>query len=94
MRLCCSSLVFLMIAMAGAASGGESSRKLTADVRLFMELDSNDDDRVSEREYVGEKGGRSRARARKVFRRMDNNDNGWLSYKEYSRHEGDLWPEH
>ena len=65
-----TALLGLILVKFAAAAEPFSSTGITKTLRFFMELDSNDDDRVSEREYVGDKGGRSRATARKQFRRV------------------------
>jgi hypothetical protein len=76
----------LVITLVSSAAGAEPfpSSGITATLRFFMERDSNGDNRMSEREYVGDKGGRSRTQARRDFRRMDDDNDGWLSLKEYS----------
>jgi Ca2+-binding EF-hand superfamily protein len=49
---------------------------------MFKKLDVNGDNRLSEKEFVGERGGAARAKARKLFRRLDENNDQWLTMKE------------
>jgi hypothetical protein len=82
---CAIGLALVVMAEAARAAEEFPTRMITAQLRLFMEIDSNDDNRVSEREYVGDRGGKSRARVRRQFRSLDQNGDGWLSVKEYGR---------
>jgi len=54
-------------------------------LKKFEELDMNRDKRISEQEFVGDKGGASRAKARKQFRRLDENGDRWLTLHEFKR---------
>jgi hypothetical protein len=83
-RYCAIALLTLM--MVASTEGAEPfpSSGITATLRFFMELDSNEDNRVSEREYVGSSGGKQRSMARRDFRSLDDNGDGWLSVGEYS----------
>jgi hypothetical protein len=53
--------------------------------KLFGKLDVNRDKRLSEQEFVGEKGRAARAKARKQFRMLDENGDGSLSAHEFKR---------
>jgi hypothetical protein len=52
---------------------------------MFKKLDVNRDNRLSEQEFVGEKGGEARAKARRRFRNLDENNDQWLSLKEFRK---------
>jgi hypothetical protein len=84
-----TGLTLSLIAVAGIAVAAERlpSRKLTAQELAFMTTDTNDDSRLSEVEYVGEKSGKARKKASREFRTLDANGDGWLSYKEHSQGE-------
>ncbi|HEY1601741.1 MAG TPA: hypothetical protein VGG64_19225 [Pirellulales bacterium] len=81
------ALMLSLLVMSGVAAGAEraSSQKITAQLLLFMTTDTNDDNRVSEEEYVGQKAGKAGKKARKEFRTLDDNSDGWLSAKEHSQ---------
>lgn len=82
-KFCRSALVILAI---GVAHVPEAQASQEEDVRrLFGKLDANGDSRLSEHEFVGERGGASRAKARKQFRRLDEDGDRWLSLHEFMR---------
>ncbi|HEY1599239.1 MAG TPA: hypothetical protein VGG64_06525 [Pirellulales bacterium] len=82
-----NALVLPLVAMVGVAAAAENvpTRKLTAQLQYFMTTDTNDDSRVSEEEYVGQKAGKARKKAAREFRSLDDNGDGWLSYQEHSQ---------
>ena len=53
--------------------------------KTFGKLDFNGDKRLSEHEFVGEKGGRARTKARKRFRMLDDNGDGSLTPHEFKK---------
>ena len=86
------AVVAFCIPAAQATAG--PSNQFTEQVEIFSRVDANGDRRLSENEFVGEKGGKSRSKSRKEFRRLDDNGDGWVSYGEYNRNEKktSLWP--
>ena len=78
-----SALVILAI---GVAHVPEAQASQEEDIRsLFGKLDHNRDSRLSEDEFVGDRGGAARAKARKRFRRLDEDGDRWLSLHEFRR---------
>lgn len=74
------ALVILAIGVAHVPDAQASQKE---DLRkLFESRDSNRDKRLSEHEFVGEKGGKARAKLRKQFRILDENGDTWLSWQE------------
>lgn len=51
--------------------------------KMFEKLDINRDKRLSEQEFVGDKEGAAKARAKKQFRRLDHNGDKSLSFQEF-----------
>jgi hypothetical protein len=76
----------LLILAIGVARFPEAQASQEEDIReVFGRLDANRDKRLSEDEFVGEKGGKARANARKKFRTLDENGDRWLSLHEFKR---------
>jgi hypothetical protein len=77
----------ILIVLAGAciavAAEETTGMKINELMLAFMDSDRNKDNRVSEREYVGDRSGKNRSRARRDFRSLDDNGDGWLSRGEY-----------
>jgi len=78
-----SALVILTI---GVARAPEVQAAQKEDLRrLFGKYDANRDSRLSEHEFIGEKAGSSRAKARKQFRKLDEDGDSWLTLPEFTR---------
>ncbi len=90
------TLALLIVAAASSSTFAERSEggHFNEKAELFSRIDSNGDRRLNEQEYVNEKAGKNRARARRNFIRMDHNGDGWVTQGEYDRHERNsrLWP--
>ncbi|HVX10150.1 MAG TPA: hypothetical protein VHC22_03010 [Pirellulales bacterium] len=52
---------------------------------LLRKLDTNGDNRLSEKEFMGEKAGSARVKARRQFRNLNNNGDDFLSLSELRR---------
>jgi hypothetical protein len=73
----------LMILTIGVAHVPEAQTSESILLELFAKLDANRDKRLSEQEFVGERGGSARAKARRKFRSLDENGDQSLSLKEF-----------
>jgi hypothetical protein len=69
----------------GAAHMPQAQAGPLSPFELLKKLDNNRDNRLSEQEFVGEKGGASRTKARKQFRRLDADGDRWLTLKELKK---------
>jgi hypothetical protein len=81
-----SSLVLpLAILVVGFAStAGAESRRRAHDAQ-FQALDTNEDRRLSEREFLGQKTGEAKERSKRQFKELDRDGDEELSVKEYRR---------
>lgn len=81
-----SALVILVIGMAAVPQVALSENPFGKEpFELFKKLDTNGDNRLSEKEFIGERGGAARVKARKQFRRLDVDADKWLSLKELKK---------
>lgn len=74
----------LMLAI-GVAQVPQTQAESQSPFEMLKKLDTNRDNRLSEQEFVGDKGGAARAKARKRFRRLDEDGDRWLTLKELKK---------
>ncbi|MES1213060.1 MAG: EF-hand domain-containing protein [Singulisphaera sp.] len=86
MKLVLSGFVAITILAIGAGFTGKAQAVPTRqfEEQKFKELDTNNDKRLSESEFLGEKAGRAKDKAKKQFKSRDKDGDKSLSFKEYA----------
>ena len=75
----------LLILAIGVGQVTQARADSQSPFEMLKKLDTNRDNRLSEQEFVGEKGGAARTKARKQFRRLDQDGDRWLTLKELKK---------
>lgn len=74
-----------LVILATGAPAAQAQAESQSPFEMLKKLDTNRDNRLSEQEFVGEKGGAARTKARKQFRRLDADGDRWLTLKELKK---------